>query len=149
MDLTKRCKCANCHQPFHADARNAWHQRYCEEPACRAASKAASQRRWLGRNLLNLERAFNPQRAWKLLRCIRVGEHEARRDVPLERRVEVAPAPELEPFHSCLQSHECPQVDAWLLKFCHCSPSAILAELTHEEVFENSLHVNVKRRLNI
>jgi hypothetical protein len=47
MDLAKRSKCANCHQPFRADARNAWHQRYCKEPACRTASKAASQRRWL------------------------------------------------------------------------------------------------------
>lgn len=46
MDRIRRC-CANCHQPFGADARNAWHQRYCAAPACRAASKAASQRRWL------------------------------------------------------------------------------------------------------
>jgi len=47
MDLSKRCKCANCHRRFRADPRNAWHQRYCKEPACRAASKAASQLRWL------------------------------------------------------------------------------------------------------
>ena len=47
MDGIKRCRCANCHQPFRADPRNAWHQRYCQAPACRAASKAASQRRWL------------------------------------------------------------------------------------------------------
>jgi hypothetical protein len=49
MDLAKRSKCANCRQPFRADARNAWHQRYCNEPACRAASKVASQRRWLAK----------------------------------------------------------------------------------------------------
>jgi hypothetical protein len=49
MDGTKRCKCANCHQRFRADPRNAWHQRYCGASACRAASKAASQRRWLGK----------------------------------------------------------------------------------------------------
>jgi hypothetical protein len=48
MDGIRRC-CANCHQPFRADARNAWHQRYCAAPACRAASKAASQRRWLAK----------------------------------------------------------------------------------------------------
>ena len=47
MDGIKRCKCANCHQPFRPDPRNAWHQRYCDAGACRAASKAASQRRWL------------------------------------------------------------------------------------------------------
>lgn len=49
MDGIKRCKCANCHQPFRPDPRNAWHQRYCGAGACRAASKAASQRRWLGK----------------------------------------------------------------------------------------------------
>ena len=41
-----RGQCINCQQPFRADARNAWHQRYCNEPACRAANKAASQRLW-------------------------------------------------------------------------------------------------------
>lgn len=49
MDGIKRCRCANCHQPFRPDPRNAWHQRYCDASACRAASKAASQRRWLGK----------------------------------------------------------------------------------------------------
>jgi hypothetical protein len=47
MEQAKRSKCANCDQAFRADARNAWHQRYCTEPACRTASKGASQRRWL------------------------------------------------------------------------------------------------------
>lgn len=49
MDGIKRCKCANCHQPFRPDPRNAWQQRYCGAQACRAASKADSQRRWLGK----------------------------------------------------------------------------------------------------
>jgi hypothetical protein len=35
---------------FHPDARNAHHQRYCGKPACRQASKAASQRRWLAKS---------------------------------------------------------------------------------------------------
>ena len=43
----KECKCANCHESFPPDARNAWHQRYCKKSECRKASKAASQRRWL------------------------------------------------------------------------------------------------------
>jgi len=29
--------------------RNWWHQKYCAEPECRQASKAASQRRWLNK----------------------------------------------------------------------------------------------------
>jgi hypothetical protein len=49
MDGIKRCKCANCHQPFRPDPRNAWHQRFCQADACRAASKAASQQRWLAK----------------------------------------------------------------------------------------------------
>jgi hypothetical protein len=49
MDGIKRFKCAHCHQPFRADPRNAWHQRYCGASECRAASKATSQRRWLGK----------------------------------------------------------------------------------------------------
>lgn len=49
MDGIKRCKCVNCHQAFRPEPRNAWHQRYCGASACRAASKAASQRHWLAK----------------------------------------------------------------------------------------------------
>lgn len=49
MDGIKRFKCAHCHRPFRPDPRNAWHQRYCAAGECRGASKAASQRRWLGK----------------------------------------------------------------------------------------------------
>ena len=48
MDGIKRFKCAHCHRLFRPDPRNAWHQRYCASGECRVASKAASQRRWLG-----------------------------------------------------------------------------------------------------
>jgi hypothetical protein len=39
----------HCGELFKPDARNAHHQRYCSEPECRGASKAASQRRWLNK----------------------------------------------------------------------------------------------------
>lgn len=39
--------CLCCKKVFEADRRNACHQKYCVEPACRKASKAASQRRWM------------------------------------------------------------------------------------------------------
>jgi hypothetical protein len=42
-----RRKCQYCRKLFHPDPRNRHHQRYCSAPACRAASKAASQARWL------------------------------------------------------------------------------------------------------
>jgi len=43
----RKCKC--CRKFFCPDPCNRRHQRYCSEPACRAASKAASQARWLAR----------------------------------------------------------------------------------------------------
>ena len=42
-------KCLFCRTLFVADARNAQRQRYCSAVPCRKASKAASQRAWLGK----------------------------------------------------------------------------------------------------
>ena len=41
----RKCKC--CRKLFRPDPRNRHHQRYCAAASCRAASKAASQARWL------------------------------------------------------------------------------------------------------
>ena len=46
MSSTRRRKCRHCGQLYDPDSRNRYHQRYCGRPACRQASKAASQRRW-------------------------------------------------------------------------------------------------------
>ena len=46
--LTRR-KCRCCTKFFFPDPRTADRQRYCSTPACRQASKAASQRRWLSK----------------------------------------------------------------------------------------------------
>ena len=43
----RKCKC--CLKLFRPDPRNRRHQRYCSTPACRRASKAASQERWLAK----------------------------------------------------------------------------------------------------
>jgi hypothetical protein len=40
-------KCLSCGELFRPDARNVRRQKYCSQPACRKASKAASQRAWL------------------------------------------------------------------------------------------------------
>jgi hypothetical protein len=40
-------KCKHCQTFFDPHPRSAGRQRYCSTPACRQASKAASQRRWL------------------------------------------------------------------------------------------------------
>jgi hypothetical protein len=41
--------CLFCGTFFRADPRNAKHQKYCSEPGCRNASKAASRRAWLAK----------------------------------------------------------------------------------------------------
>lgn len=46
MNLRLHHGCLGCQQPFTADPRNARHQQYCTAPACRRASKTASQQRW-------------------------------------------------------------------------------------------------------
>ena len=45
-----RCKCRCCNQLFVPDPRTGDRQRYWSKAACRQASKAASQRRWLSKN---------------------------------------------------------------------------------------------------
>ncbi len=63
----RKCKC--CQRLFRPDPRNRHHQRYCAAPSCRAASKAASQARWLSapenqdyfRGAVNVARV----RAWR------------------------------------------------------------------------------------
>jgi hypothetical protein len=42
-------KCANCRVFFVPDKRNAWRQKYCTQPHCRKASKAASHKTWLAK----------------------------------------------------------------------------------------------------
>ena len=42
-------KCLCCKELFQVDPRNARHQKYCSEPGCRKASKAASRCAWLAK----------------------------------------------------------------------------------------------------
>ena len=44
-----RRKCRCCLKLFRPDPRSRHHQRYCSVPACRAASKVASQAHWLAK----------------------------------------------------------------------------------------------------
>lgn len=46
--VRRKCRC--CTKFFQPDRRTEDRQRYCSEPACRQASKASSQRRWLSQN---------------------------------------------------------------------------------------------------
>ena len=49
MKRRRKRKCLHCHALFRPDPRNVRHQKYCSEPECHKASKAASQRRWLNK----------------------------------------------------------------------------------------------------
>lgn len=49
MARGRRRKCRCCRSLFVPDPRNLRHQGYCSLPSCRAASKAASQARWLAK----------------------------------------------------------------------------------------------------
>jgi len=49
MKQQRKRKCRHCQDLFRPDPRNIRHQHYCSKPACRQASKAASQRHWLGK----------------------------------------------------------------------------------------------------
>jgi hypothetical protein len=50
MKRSRQRKCRHCRALFRPDVRNLRHQRYCAGDACRKASKAASQRRWLSKS---------------------------------------------------------------------------------------------------
>jgi hypothetical protein len=49
MANKKETKCLCCGEIFSVDVRNRGRQKYCPKRACRAAGKAARQRRWLGK----------------------------------------------------------------------------------------------------
>lgn len=46
MKSKTRIKCLCCNELHDVDRRNAGRQKFCAKPACRKASKAASQRKW-------------------------------------------------------------------------------------------------------
>lgn len=48
--ISRRPKCPCCNALFSPDYRNRKCQRFCSKPACRGASKKASQRAWLAKN---------------------------------------------------------------------------------------------------
>jgi hypothetical protein len=62
-------KCKSCRRLFRPDSRNRRHQRYCSEELCRAASKAASQARWLSQpenqDYFRGKAAVDRVRAWR------------------------------------------------------------------------------------
>lgn len=64
-----RRKCRCCRSFFCPDYRNGHHQHYCAAPACRQASKVASQRRWrrtkFGRGYFRGEEEVRRVQEWR------------------------------------------------------------------------------------
>lgn len=50
MKLSRKKKCRHCGILFRPDSRNHKKQRYCSKSACRKASKAESQQKWVQEN---------------------------------------------------------------------------------------------------
>ena len=103
---TRKCLC--CNEMFHPDARNRRHQQYCAKDACRKASKAARQARWLAkpenqnyfRGSSNCERV----RQWRLAnpgysRRKAASRHDALQDVSNPQPIE-----NVSPVASCTRS---------------------------------------------
>jgi len=104
MGQTELRKCVSCGERFTPDARNARHQRYCTGAPCKAASKRASQAKWLAKpenqDYHRGAEAVTRVRVWRLAHpgysrrkavsaCPTDPEHE---DVPMET-AEHAPVP--------------------------------------------------------
>jgi hypothetical protein len=62
MKRNRERKCLCCQELFSPDYRNATRQNYCPKPACRKASKAASQRCWSSKNPDYFKGSDNVQR---------------------------------------------------------------------------------------
>ncbi len=81
---TKR-KCLHCGQWYVPDSRNVTRQKYCSEPACRKASKSASQRRWLRKpeNRNYFRGSDNVQRAqeWRKTHPKNTGRNRVKEEV--------------------------------------------------------------------
>jgi hypothetical protein len=113
MGQERRRTCASCGESFTPDPRNARHQRYCGQPACRAASKRASQAKWLAkpenRNYHRGVAAVARVQAW---RQAHPGYSRGKSGVPLP-----APAAPVSPKRP-------PAAASGLLVACNAPPSA-------------------------
>jgi len=102
---------------FHPDARNRRHQQYCAKDACRKASKAARQARWLAkpenrdyfRGSANCERV----RQWRLANPGYSRRKTAPRPVALQDVSNPQPVENESPVESCMPS---PLQDVLLLQ---------------------------------
>jgi hypothetical protein len=104
-----RRKCCCCGLLYLPDRRNAYHQCYCSQPACRVASRQASQRRWLARpENRGYHRgavAVARTRAWRLAHPEHGRRKAALQDVLSAQVIPVRDVtPDLDPFSAGVSS---------------------------------------------
>ena len=96
---TKRRKCRGCSDFFFLDYRNEHHQHYCGKPACRQASKLASQRRWL-RQSANRDYFRGPDNAKRVRDWRKAHPGYWKREVPRSDSTQVAEHQKVNPVRS-------------------------------------------------
>jgi hypothetical protein len=62
MANQRQSKCLCCGDKFTVDVRNRGRQKYCPKRSCRAAGKAARQRRWLAKRKRSIFPTLCPDR---------------------------------------------------------------------------------------
>lgn len=94
-----RRKCRCCSELFFPDYRNQHHQCYCGKPACRHASKLASQRRWL-RKPANRDYFRDPQNARRVREWRQAHPGYWKRKSPRSDSTQVAKPQQINPVQS-------------------------------------------------
>jgi hypothetical protein len=95
----KRRKCRGCSEFFFLDYRNEHHQHYCSKPACRQASKLASQRRWL-RKPANRDYFRGPDNAQRVRDWRKAHPGYWKRETARSESAQVAQTQKLNPVQS-------------------------------------------------
>lgn len=121
------CRC--CKEFFFPDYRNTSKQVYCSKPACRKASKAASQRRWTDNNPGHFKGSINVNRVrdWRKANPGR-SRLKPPLDVLQENCSEITPVEQdVSPFSPCA-----PQMSATVLQdYCFTQHPAFIGLIAH------------------
>ena len=95
----RRRKCHCCSEFFFPDYRNQERQRYCGKPACRHASKLASQRQWL-RKPANRDYFRDPENTRRVREWRKAHPGYWKRKPPQSDNTQVAKPQQLNPVQS-------------------------------------------------
>jgi hypothetical protein len=151
MANKSKSKCLCCGEIFTADVRNRGRQKYCPKPVCRAAGKAARQRRWREqpqnqdyfRGPVHVERV----RVWRTTHPGYWRAHRRRKPVALQDALEPKT---LIKSDSCTLGESIQQVPALQDALGRQDPVLIglIAQLT-DSTLQDSIAVTVRRLLQL